>query len=619
MLHKLAVGAILGARIFDGRTASLMRTAHRAHFDYEPKYGMLYVRSRMISSRCNDNFDEFPADEIERGYMSFLGKPVFVNHHNEDHRRARGLILDAALHKDALPNGAPDTWVEGLMEIDALTFPRLAQAVVAGHIDRTSMGVDVAFSVCAVCSNRATTPLEYCRHIPAMKGSKVLRATAGGRVATLVRERCHGLSFFENSLLVEDPADPTAYTLGTPVLGPGLEHLSTHMPKTAGRKVQIAMTGNQTWTMSGGHPQVDVSPGPISVNLPSRTAARGPVAPTPEIRRGLPHYASGGTCPSCLGRNTISALGAAECFDCEATYALGSPPLVREAKPRYEDPGEHPFFQANPAHADHIMKVWHQGTEDEHEQGRRWYADAGLVAKALGTLHHGQHPAGNTHLAAGLIANYSPQTGWAANQHNAARALHDGKGLGGKGSGIFASDQQRKAADRMLGGEHHTAVLTSPKVSDFAHLVEHGGDKDPEHPHVVVDRHALSVATGRRMSDDDYGAFPKTQRHYYGHVVGAYHEAARRISEQTGIPHAGHQVQAATWLTQQRLNQKGEEERAAADPSNNTTRLDKGRHKSREKQEQAWSEFRQQHLPDLDANPGTGYGRSAARGRRGRP
>lgn len=591
MLQKVALGHILGARIFDGRTASLMRTAHRAHFNYEPRHGYLYVRSRMISSRCNDNYDEFPADEISAGYLTFLGKPVFVNHHNEDHRRARGVIIDAALHEDRTPAGQPDIWVEGLHEVDALTFPKLARAILRQDIDRTSMGVDVAHSICSVCANKATTPLEYCRHIPAMKGAKILRRTASGEhVSTLVRERCHGLGFFENSLLVEEPADPTAYFLGDVTVGPGLEHLA--MQRTAARQGPIQIRHNGSWN------QVTTVPStPLNV-----TAA------------ALPHYASGGRCPACGGGNTISAQASAECFDCEHVYVLGAGPLQREAKPKYESSGDHPFFQANPVHADHVMKMWDSATDDEKAQGRRWYADAGLVAKGLGTLYHGQHPGGNTHLAAGIIANYSPQTGWAANQHNAARVLHEGKGLGGKGSGIFASTRQKEAADRMLAGEHHTDVLKSPKVSDFAHLVEHGGDADPEHPHVVVDRHALSVAAGRRMSDDDYSAFPKTQRHYYGHVVAAYHEAARRITEQTGEPTAGHQVQAATWLAQQRHNQASE----TTDKADPQERLNRGRHRSRERQEREWGEFRQRHLPDLAADPGTGYGRSASRGRRGR-
>lgn len=199
----------------DGR---IVKAAHRVAFEYQPREGYLYVRSRMISSRTNDNHDTFPAGEIEKGYRSFLGKPVFVNHHNASHRRARGVIVAVALHRDANRDGSPDTWVEGLMEVDAVKFPRLAKAILAKRVNRTSMGVDVEWSKCSACGNKATSPAEYCKHLPAMKGKKIRqRNQVTGKVEEkLIHEVCAGLSFFENSLLVEDPADPTALVLGTP-------------------------------------------------------------------------------------------------------------------------------------------------------------------------------------------------------------------------------------------------------------------------------------------------------------------------------------------------------------------------------------------------------------------
>jgi len=218
-LTKHASFQVLAARIArEGEP--LMRTAHRVEFDYEPKPGFLYVRSRAISSRTNDNFDEFPAEEIKAAYRTFIGKPVFVNHHNANHRRARGVIIDAALHEDVNPDGTPDTWAEVLMEVDAIRFPRLAEAIVQGHIERTSMGTDVAYSICSACGNKAASPLEYCQHIPRMKGKRIYRTTASGaKEGVLVREICYGLGFFENSLLVEEPADPTAFFLGVDTRG----------------------------------------------------------------------------------------------------------------------------------------------------------------------------------------------------------------------------------------------------------------------------------------------------------------------------------------------------------------------------------------------------------------
>jgi hypothetical protein len=600
---KFAAAEVLSAQWSDGSGVRLpagARYAHRHEFQYTPKHGMLYVRSRMISSRCNDNYDEFPAEEIAKGYRTFIGKPVFVNHHNDDHRRMRGVIIDAALHEDRNPDGTPDTWVEGLMEIDGLRYPKLAQAIIAGHIERTSMGVDVKYSVCSACGNKATTPLEYCAHVPGMKGKTHYRVTgSGGRVGTLIREACFGLNFFENSLLVEPPADPTAYTLGKPVLGPGLEHLA----RTASR---VEPSFPETWPVTERavvpvDPRSLVGPEPIA-----RTASRG-------LR-----LVQATQCLACRCRDTIADLqGNAECFGCGHHWHEGHKQAALQAEAaKYDSPEEHPWFQEHPVHHSNIIDHWNEATPDEKASGERWYPDAHLVAKGLGSLadKRGQkHPLGNTHLAAGILANHSPQNGWAGNMHDAARVLHEGKGLGGKGSGMFASDKQRQNDDEMLSGKAYHEVLRGPKINDFAHLIEHGGDEDPKVPHVVVDRHALGVAAGKGLTDKQYGSAPMSgtrradgtlNRRYYDHVVNQYHEAGKHISEKEGREIPGHAVQAVTWLVRQRKNQEAERERAAGGAD---SRLDRGREKSRSNAEKKWTDFRQQHLPDMHQGPGTGY------------
>lgn len=234
---KFANSALLEASVArpGGR---LMKDAHRHVFSYTPREGYLYVRSRAISSRTNDNFDTFPAEEIKKAWASFIGKPVFVNHHNDDIRRKRGVIIDAALHEDIAPDGTKDTWIEVLMEIDAVRFPKLAAAILAGDIERTSMGCDVAESECSVCGNVARTPSDYCAHVARMKGQRIRRrsASTGGAEDVLVHEICRGISFFENSLLVEPPADPTAFFLGVDDRGVR----SMGLAKAANRKTAAA-------------------------------------------------------------------------------------------------------------------------------------------------------------------------------------------------------------------------------------------------------------------------------------------------------------------------------------------------------------------------------------------
>lgn len=213
---KRATFKVISARVGEipapAKQVGMLRTAHRWTPEYEPRDGYLYVRSRAISSRTNDNFDNFPADEIKAAWQTFIGKPVFVNHHNANHRRARGVMIDAVLHEDIAPDGSPDTWVEVLMEIDAMSFPKLAQAILSGKVNRTSMGTSVGLSICSFCGNEAQDAADFCKHIPAMKGQRIVRTDpdTGKREAVLVYEECRHLGFFENSMLVEDPADPTA-------------------------------------------------------------------------------------------------------------------------------------------------------------------------------------------------------------------------------------------------------------------------------------------------------------------------------------------------------------------------------------------------------------------------
>lgn len=463
----------------------LRKAAHRVAFDYEPRPGFLYVRSRMISSRTNDNHDTFPAPEIEAGYKTFLGKPVFINHHNANHRRARGVVVAVALHRDRNPDKTPDTWVEGLMEIDALRFPKLAQAILAGRVNRTSMGVDVEWSRCSACGNKATSPAEYCRHLPALKGKKIRkRNPATGKVEErLIHEICAGLSFFENSLLVEEPADPTAYFLGKP------------------------------------------------------------------DDRGLGATASKHT-----------------------------------AVPRKQG-GDHPFFKDNPVSAANVVAAYHDTTDDEKSLGDRWYSDAHHVAKSI--------TGGDAAKGAGLLSAYSPQTAWPVNMFNASRAAQGDP----PGPGSGAMGQQQKSAMRILGGEHHSQVLKAPKTAAFAHLIEHGGDTPADESagthKVVVDRHALSVAVGRRVSKEDATKAPLGQPQHYEHVAQTYRDAAATLSQATGRKISPHQVQAATWLRQIRRNQ--EEDNAGK--GGGGLGAGRGRVQMQNNSKTRWEQHHQQHHP----------------------
>lgn len=216
----------------------------------------------------------------------------------------------------------------------------------------------------------------------------------------------------------------------------------------------------------------------------------------------------------------------------------------------------HPWFSARPVDVDHVVWHWRRASACEIERGLRWYGDAQHVATVI--AH------GDTRLGAGMLAVYSPQQAWIGNVLLAARVLRERHALGGPGNGVFASTAQRRAADRLLAGESYEDVLAGPKVRDFAFLIEHGGDDDPDptRARVVIDRHALSVACGRALSVAEYGAAPlggyrrrdgSITSRSYDQVVQLFRDAARILTQSGHSRVAAHQVQAVTWLVRQLL------------------------------------------------------------------
>jgi hypothetical protein len=184
--------------------------------------GYLYVRCRAISSRVNKNHDGWPSAQLAEAYESFIGRPIFVDHNNDDPGRTRGVIVDSRLHVDdekmssfdpyyanAPDNHKPPTWIELLLEVDAKTYPKLAKNVREGHIDSVSMGANIDLSICSVCSHEAKSPAEYCSHISKKGAEFEVTSSDGQKTMKKSYEDCHGINFFEISF-VFDPADPTA-------------------------------------------------------------------------------------------------------------------------------------------------------------------------------------------------------------------------------------------------------------------------------------------------------------------------------------------------------------------------------------------------------------------------
>jgi hypothetical protein len=257
--------------------------AHYSEFDqYRTDQGFLYVRTRAISSRINQNWDSWPSVELagspailnnyinkrkstpeddkgfvvsahkgaKYGFSTFLGKPIFVDHNNSDPSRARGVVVDAKFHiqpfktakldpfystPEAETYHFPPTWVELLLETDAHQFPKLAKEIMAGAenpdegINGVSMGCNVDKTECSICGNIAREPNEFCSHIAACKGAIFTGkdSKTGQRIQKKAAEKCIKVAFFELSY-VFSPADETALFTGIKTA-----NTSVFFPKTA--------------------------------------------------------------------------------------------------------------------------------------------------------------------------------------------------------------------------------------------------------------------------------------------------------------------------------------------------------------------------------------------------
>lgn len=169
-----------------------------------------------------------------------------------------------------------------------------------------------------------------------------------------------------------------------------------------------------------------------------------------------------------------------------------------------------------------IIDTYRSATPEQVRLGRQWYSAAHDIALELDPH--------DVERAAGVIAALSPRLSWELNVRMARQAYLLGEARGGMGHSC-------RSATRILRGEHWSDVLRGPKIRAFAASII-----DPDTSGVVViDRHALSIALGRKVSDHEQGRIlgRKGAHEVFG---DAYRWAAERVFD---TPTA---TQATTWL-----------------------------------------------------------------------
>ncbi len=160
----------------------------------------------ITSDYPNRNLQSFASNEILRfrprfgmvTYKTFVGKPTFQDHKNDDPLQAKGVNLDAVL------SYVPKYNVYKIIVLSA--FDRTKDSIVAKAIadkkaNTYSMGAWVEEFQCSICGSNANT--DNCEHFAKYGKGGVTNNRE------LVYQNCHGVEFFEGSQ-VGDPADITA-------------------------------------------------------------------------------------------------------------------------------------------------------------------------------------------------------------------------------------------------------------------------------------------------------------------------------------------------------------------------------------------------------------------------
>jgi hypothetical protein len=292
----------------------------------------------------------------------------------------------------------------------------------------------------------------------------------------------------------------------------------------------------------------------------------------------------------------INPVGEAEKITAAAVPKINKKALkgaMRTEVIRNQQQSAREWIKLNPVAAKHIVAQFKNARPDELHDGMNWYEDAHHTAAAFAT-HNGV----SLKTAAGIIAVYSPQTAWASNMQRAGRVLRTHIPIGGKGAEFMATGEQKEWAQKILDGADWRDVLTGQKIRAFAQLIEQGDD--PSDSLVVVDRHALSVAAGARASEWDYAFSRLGGKAKYAKVSKTYIDAAKQLSKETGTKVSPHQVQAVTWLVQQRQNEASERETSPTKAAKYA--------KASQTAWAEWKKFAKAYYPDLVGKEAqTGY------------
>ena len=133
----------------------------------------------------------FDVDTHRMAYQNWKGCPTFLEHDNEDHTKAKGMVLDAVLRKAHGYQGNIHK-VLGLAAFDRTRDPALVHRLLTRELKEVSMGAMVDTYTCSVCGRE----IGECRHLDAKRPRDFYLDSMTGK---LVHRCCVGIYPFELS------------------------------------------------------------------------------------------------------------------------------------------------------------------------------------------------------------------------------------------------------------------------------------------------------------------------------------------------------------------------------------------------------------------------------------
>ena len=182
---------------------------------------------------------------------------------------------------------------------------------------------------------------------------------------------------------------------------------------------------------------------------------------------------------------------------------------------------------------DNIIEAFVGSTYHEKSVGFQWYQDANNLADTLS-----RESGYSIFKTAGVIAALSPLTSWDRNKEIARKFL-----VNRERKGLHTTKMIGKA-EKILEADNFTQVLkilNGDKIRNFAENILHPFRAWA----VTIDRHAISVAYGREISDKER---PQLTNKQYEFIADAYRSASKTLSQNTQVAIAPHELQAVTWV-----------------------------------------------------------------------